>query len=74
MSTTKPAVIFSTGTHRNGEKYARADISERGIKARAEGTGNTDDDAALALLSLLMELADIAEDAANQVGINMAAE
>lgn len=52
------------GTHRNGERFAKVWLSERGISATIEGTGTNDDIATENLEHKLRQLAEMADDAA----------
>jgi hypothetical protein len=57
------------GTHRNGERFARVYLSERGIVATIEGTG-CDDDAATDNLRLkLRQLEEMCGDAADAMSL-----
>ena len=51
------------GTHRNGERFAKVWISERGISATIEGTGADDDAATEDLEFKLRQLSEMAEEA-----------
>lgn len=52
------------GTHRNGERFAKVWLSERGISATIQGKGPNDDIATENLEYNLRQLAEMAEDAA----------
>jgi hypothetical protein len=53
------------GTHRNGERFAKVWLSERGITATVEGTGPNDDVATERLQHKLRQLSEMAGDAAD---------
>lgn len=59
------------GTHKNGERFARVWISERGIYATIEGTGPNDDIATENLEMQLRKLAEMAEDAASAMAAEL---
>ncbi len=60
---------IQVGTHRNGDRYAKVWLSERGISATVEGTGPDDDTATSDLEFKLRQLAEMAEDAASAMAI-----
>ena len=61
---------ISVGTHPNGQRYARAELSSRGYTATVEGTGSDDDEATSELRNRLLALAATAEEAADAMKID----
>lgn len=55
------------GTHRNGMRFARARITEKGIDATIEATGPNDDIATAQLAYQLRKLGEICEDIATEM-------
>lgn len=60
----------TVGTHRNGARYARVTLIDRGITATVEGTGQDDDEATGDLRMRLMVLAAAAEESADAMKID----
>ena len=60
-----------TGMHANGQRYARMDLSERGISATVQGTGRDDEQAAADLRWQLRRLAELADEAAEKMPVSV---